>query len=115
MDGPFQLADSVIDTVIREPGSAVFLLRRIEETLEHAYYRPLVGRTEGDDLAQTLKGWVDSDYRVFWFEYAASDDAAFEEECRMWHELDGPDGKLDNEAHPNASGSLTARCPVCST
>ena len=109
MEGPFQLAERVID----RPGRAVFLLRRIEGTPEYAYYRGLVGRTDGDDLARTLKQWLDSDYRVFWFEYVASADAAFEKECRMWHDLDGPDGKLDNEGHPKPDGSQTVRCPVC--
>ena len=41
MEGPFQLADSVIDAVINNTGPAVFLLRRIEETPKYAYYRAL--------------------------------------------------------------------------
>ena len=32
MEGPFQLATSVIDTIINKMDPAVFLLRRIEET-----------------------------------------------------------------------------------
>ena len=114
MEGPFQLADSVIDAVINNTGPAVFLLRRIEETPEYAYYRALVGCT-GSDLAQTLKQWLDSDYRVFCFEYVESADAAFEQQCTMWHDLDGPDGKLDNGRHPEPNNGQTIRCPVCST
>ena len=114
MEGPFQLADSVIDVVIKHTGPAVFLLRRIEETPEYAYYRGFVGRTGDDDLAQTLKQWLGSDYRVFCFEYVESPEAAFELQCKLWHELDGPDGKLDNERHPKPDKNQPVRCPVCS-
>ena len=62
MEGPFQLADSVINAVINNTGPAVFLLRRIEETPKYAHYRAFIGRTDGN-LAETLKGWLGSDYR----------------------------------------------------
>ncbi len=114
MEGPFQLADSVIDAVINNTGPAVFLLRRIKETPKYAYYRALVGRTDGN-LAATLKGWLDSDYRVFSFQYVESTDAAFRQQCAMWHQLEGPDGKLDNERHPEPNDGQVIRCPVCST
>ena len=97
MEGPFQLADSVIDAVINNTGPAVFLLRRIEETPKYAHYRALIGRTDGN-LAEALKQWLDSDYRVsFPFQYAGAAEAAFRQQCTIWHELDGADGKLDNE------------------
>ncbi|RKU07186.1 hypothetical protein C6502_18100 [Candidatus Poribacteria bacterium] len=114
MDGPFQLANSVIDTVINNTDPAVFLLRRIEETPEYAHYRALIGRTDGN-LAKTLKQWLDSDYRVFSFQYVESTDAAFKQQCMMWHQLEGPDGKLDNERHPEPNDGQVIRCPVCST
>lgn len=114
MEGPFQLTDSVIDTVINDTGPAVFLLRRIEETPEYAHYRALVGRTDSK-LAETLKGWLDSDYRVFSFQYVESAEAAFRQQCMMWHQLEGPAGKLDNERHPEPSDAQVIRCPICST
>ena len=112
MEGPFQLAELVVDVLIKQTGPAVFLLRRIDETPDYAYYRGFVGRT-GGDLAQALKKWFDSDYRVFWFAYVASAAAAFEGQCRLWHELGGPDGKLDNEDHPRPAGTHLVRCPLC--
>lgn len=122
MDGPFQLADNFIDAVVTKTEPAIYLLRRIVETSEYAYYRGYIGRTDANDLSQTLKQWLDSDYRVFWFEYAASESAAFERQCTMWHELNGPDGKLDNQQHPQPNPETqdgqdkryTGRCPVCS-
>lgn len=113
MQGPFQLAHSVIDAIVKQPGPAIYLLRRIEETIEYAYYRGLVGRTGGHNLDQALKEWLDSDYRVFWYEYLESEDEAFERQCLLWHELEGPAGKLDNEQHPKSANSYSAMCPIC--
>ncbi len=42
---------------------------------------------------------VDSSYTRFSFRYARSAEAAFEEECRSYHDLGGSDG-LDNEGPP---------------
>ena len=113
MEGPFQLADSVINAVINNTGPAVFLLRRIEEIPEYAHYRALIGRTDSN-LAETLKQWISSDYRVFSFQYVESTDAAFKQQCTMWHQLKGPDGKLDNQRHPEPNDGQVIRCPVCS-
>jgi hypothetical protein len=113
MEGPFQLAESVIDTVVTRTAPAVFLIRRIEETPDYAHYRGRIGRAASGNLKQELKLWLDSDYRVFCFDYADSPDAAFERQCRLWHELGGPDGKLINEGHPEPDDE-SSRCPVCS-
>ena len=114
MEGPFQLADSVIDTVINNTDPAVFLLRRIEETPKYAHYRAFIGRTDGN-LAETLKQRLGSDYRVFSFQYVESTDAAFTQQCTIWHQLEGPDGKLDNKGHPEPNDGQVIRCPVCLT
>ena len=114
MEGPFQLADSVINAVINNTGPAVFLLRRIEETPKYAHYRAFIGRTDSN-LAETLKQRLDSNYRVFSFQYVESADAAFKQQCTMWHQLEGPDGKLDNKAHPEPNDGQIIHCPVCST
>ena len=114
MEGPFQLTDSVIDAVINSIDPAVFLLRRIEETPKYAHYRAFIGHTDGN-LAETLKQWLDSNYRVFSFQYVESVDAAYKQQCTMWHQLEGPDGKLDNERHPEPNDGQVIRCPVCST
>ena len=114
MEGPFQLADSVIDAIINNTGPAIFLLRRIEETPKYAYYRALIGRTDGN-LAETLKQWLDSDYRVFSFQYVGSTDEAFQQQCTLWHQLEGSDGKLDNKRHPEPNDGQIIQCPVCST
>ena len=114
MEGPFQLADSVINAVINNTGPAVFLLRRIEETPEYAHYRALIGRTNRN-LVETLKQWLDSDYRVFSFQYVESADDAFRQQCAMWHQLEVPNGKLNNKGHPEPDDGQITPCPVCLT
>ncbi len=54
---------------------------------------------------------VDSSYTRFAYSYAASVEAAFEEECRNYHELGGSDG-LDNEGHPAPPSGSPWICPV---
>jgi len=114
MEGLFQLADSVIDTVINNTVPAVFLLRRSEEPPKYAHYRALIGRTNRN-LVETLKQWLDSDYRVFSFQYVESADDAVRQQCALWHQLEGPDGKLDNERHPEPNDGQFIRCPICAT
>ena len=114
MEGPYQLSRSVIDAVVADPRPAVFLLRRIEATSQYAHYRGRVGRTRhGERLGPALARWVGSGYRVFWFEHTDSDRNAFERECRLWHELDGHAGKLDNDCHPRPDGISGGHCPLC--
>jgi hypothetical protein len=113
MEGPFQLTERVIDTIVTGTAPAIFLIRRIEETPKYAHYRGRIGRATESDLKQELKRWLDSDYRVFCFDYVDSPDTAFEQQCRLWHELGGPEGKLVNEQHPRPDND-TGRCPVCS-
>ncbi|MDE0221290.1 MAG: hypothetical protein OXJ90_18625 [Spirochaetaceae bacterium] len=114
MEGPFQLSSSVIDAVVGDPRPAVFLLRRIETTPAYAHYRGLVGRTQrGESLGSALARWVGPGYRVFWFEHADSDRDAFERECRLWHDLDGDAGTLDNDCHPRPDGISGGYCPLC--
>jgi hypothetical protein len=54
---------------------------------------------------------VDSSYTRFSFSYAPSAEAAFEKECRNYHEFGGSDG-LDNDCHPAAPERVRCICPV---
>jgi hypothetical protein len=70
----------------------------------------MVGRAD-DGLAGRLEGWVGKSYSRFKFSYAASKTAAFEKECKNYHNFGGPQGKLDNNAHP-VSFRLAQRSPA---
>ncbi len=54
---------------------------------------------------------MDSSYRCFAFSYAPSAKAAFETECRNYHDFGGSDG-LDNEGHPLPMPGRSWTCPV---
>jgi hypothetical protein len=54
---------------------------------------------------------VDARYTHFEFRYAASAEAAFECECRNYHECGGSHC-LDNPRHPAPPGGVSWTCPV---
>ena len=114
MEGPFQLAENVIDVVVTRTAPAVFLIRRIEETRTYAHYKGRLGCATEGALKGDLKRWLGSDYEIFCFEYVDEADMAFERQCTLWHKLGGPEGKLDNEQHPEPNDGQTTGCPVCS-
>jgi hypothetical protein len=54
---------------------------------------------------------VESGYTRFAFRYASCAEAAFEKQCRNFHDLGGSDG-LDNERHPVPPLGKSWKCPV---
>jgi hypothetical protein len=54
---------------------------------------------------------ADTPYTHFAFSYAASALAAFERQCRAYHDLGGADA-LDNRHHPRPPADCVWRCPV---
>ena len=114
MEGPFQLAESVIDAVATETAPAIYLVRRIEVTETYAHYKARIERTNGSALKDELKKWIGDGYRVFCFEYVEDDLAAFYRQCILWHDMGGAAKKLDNERHPEPQDKSTILCPICS-
>jgi hypothetical protein len=55
---------------------------------------------------------VDCGYTHFEFSYAPSAKAAFEGECRAYHDFGGSYGSLDNERHPAPPEGVSWMCPV---
>lgn len=114
MEGPFQLAESVIDAVATETAPAVYLVRRIEVAETYAHYKARIERTNGSALKDELKKWIGGGYRVFCFEYVEDDLTAFYRQCILWHDMGGAVKKLDNERHPALHDKSTILCPICS-
>jgi hypothetical protein len=114
MEGPFQLAENVIDVVVTQTTPAVYLIRRIVETEPYAHYKARIERADDAVLKDELKKWIGTDYRVFCFEYAEEIDSAFYRQCILWHEMGGAANKLDNERHPVPNEGRTTLCPICS-
>ena len=90
------------------------MIRRIEETVAYAHYKARVECADNGALRDELKQWIDTDYRVFCFDYIDKTYTAFWRQCALWHEMDGPANKLDKEGHPipNVEGAIP--CPICS-
>jgi hypothetical protein len=56
-------------------------------------------------------GVADCAYTHFEFSYAPSVRAAFEGECRAYHDFGGDYGSLDNERHPLPPDGVVWTCP----
>ena len=75
------------------------------------FYVDYVGRADVD-VAARLKQWLATKkYTHFKFEYYSSPKAAFEKECRLYHDWK-PQG-LDNEIHPDRPNGTDWKCPIC--
>jgi len=62
-------------------------------------------------LKDRLKKWVGS-YKEFKFSCASSPKAAFEKECKNYHDFGGS-GSLDNKIHPDRPKNSSWQCPYC--
>jgi hypothetical protein len=67
-------------------------------------------RPQGAPALDRVGIGVDSSYTSFAYSYASSAEAAFEKECRNYHDFGGSDG-LDNEAHPASTPGGSGGCP----
>jgi len=75
---------------------------------EGAVFISRVGRSD-TDLRAAVLAHVGSRYTAFFYLPLASAPDAYAEECRLWHEMGGPD--LDSADHPVPPGDHA--CPVC--
>jgi hypothetical protein len=65
----------------------------------------------GTPTLERVGACLDSGYTRFAFRYAISANAAFETECRTYHDLGGSD-RLDNERHPVPPSGSSCKCPM---
>jgi len=103
------LSKEKVDEMISQKSAGVYVLDRIREGGFHINY---VGRSD-DDVNERLKKWFGSKYKWFRFDYASSPKNAFEKECIIYHDNGGPEGKLDNEQHPDRPANANWQCPSC--
>lgn len=109
LDGPWNLTDEIIDENFTETKPGNYILCKKADS--KGYFVPnYVGRSD-NDLKDRLHKWVGK-YKYFKAEYATSAQQAFEKECNHWHELGGPEGKLDNKVHPARPDGKDYDCPV---
>lgn len=109
MEGPYALTSAKIDGVVtkKSPGNYALGYTKDDGTFIVQY----VGRSDVD-VKQELKARLDSNYNKFKYSYATSAKAAFEKECRNFHDPGGSQ-KLDNKNHPDRPNGTSWKCPVC--
>ena len=111
MEGPYSFTREKVDEKItrRSPGN--YALGHVRD---NTFYVCYVGRSD-DDINKRLKQWLDKKpekYTHFKFSYATSPKAAFEKECKNYHDF-GESKKLDNEYHPKRPEGTNWKCPRC--
>ena len=110
MEGAYELTNDSIDAHVTRTSCGNYALGHDTPSQFTVSY---VGRSD-DDVNFRLKQWVGkkSSYTHFKFSYATSPKAAFEKECKNYHDFGGSE-KLDNEKHPERADGTDWKCPVC--
>ena len=109
LKGPYSLDYETIDREVTRTSPGAYVLGRVKDNV---FYIAYVGRSD-TDINRRLKEWVGKKYTHFKFDYFGSPKAAFEKECHLWHDWGGPEGKLDNEKHPERPEGTNWKCPRC--
>ena len=103
--GPFVLTDNVIDQEVEQQAPGAFLL---DDSADGPGFRVVyVGRSDMD-VNNQLHLHVGM-YKRFKFEYCPSPQAAFERECRLFHDFE----PHDNPIHPSRPRGSNWTCPRC--
>jgi hypothetical protein len=108
LHGPYPLDPDIIQVVLPAKGAGVFALGQNHEGEFHVRY---VGRSDSD-IGQRLLNYVGA-YSHFQFGYVDSAGAAFENECRLYHNFG--ESLLDNRAHPLRPAHSGWNCPTCAS
>jgi hypothetical protein len=110
MSESYELTNQKIDEVVTRTSPGNYALGYVSNLTFHVRY---VGRSD-TDLNSRLKKWVNnSQYKRFKFSYATSPKAAFDKECKNYHDFGGDKGELDNDEHPQRPEGADWKCPVC--
>lgn len=110
MDGPYKLSTDKIDQVVSRTSPGNYALGRVSNS---TFYVRYIGRSDSD-VKSRLKRWVgvSKTYQQFKFSYATSPKAAFQKECKNYHDFGGTES-LDNEEHPERPKVRDWKCSFC--
>ncbi|NOR43963.1 MAG: hypothetical protein GQ534_00120 [Candidatus Delongbacteria bacterium] len=107
MTGPFVIDTATIDKEVSKTSAGNYALGK--KNNKGGLTVQYVGRSD-DDLNVRLKDYVNhKKYTHFKYSYATNAKAAFEEECRNYHDW----GSLDNDIHPDRPKGKNYQCPYC--
>lgn len=111
MEGPCILNADAIDSMVTKTSAGNYALGHINKANNH-FIVEYIGRAD-TDVNERLKQHIREEYDDFKYSYASSPKAAFEKECKNYHEFGGPDGKLNNKIHPDRPEGTSWKCPYC--
>lgn len=105
----YPLTHDSIDDVVTKESPGAYVLGYLNG--DGAFVVEYAGRSD-ENVNSRLHDWVGK-YKRFKFAYYDSPKAAFDKECRIWHDFGGEDGSLDNEKHPQRPENSSWQCPRC--
>ena len=113
MNGAYDLTYSDISKYVTKTSAGNYALgnMKIDKVGRKIFDVKYVGRSD-TDVAGRLKQHVGEKYKNFKYSYATSPKAAFEEECRNYHDF-GETDSLDNNIHPRRPDGCGWKCPYC--
>jgi hypothetical protein len=102
--GPHKFTQENINLHVATKGIGVYALDKTKDANFKVSY---VGRSD-DDLPGRIADHLDEGYQHFKYGYFKTTLAAFERECRIYHDFEPP----DNIIHPDAPDGTNYTCPV---
>ena len=109
MSGPYVFTRAKIDEIVTKKSEGNYALGYVNQS--KTFIVQYVGRSDSDVNAE-LKNGISTRYKSFKCSYASSPKAAFEKECRNYHDFGGS-AKLHNKIHPARPANSGWKCPVC--
>ena len=109
MQGSYELTRANVDAVVTKTSPGNYALGYVNN--DDVFVVQYVGRADGD-VASRIKQHVGEKYKRFKFSYATSPKAAFEKECKNYHDFGGSQS-LDNKIHPDRPAGTYWKCPYC--
>jgi hypothetical protein len=103
--GPYDLTSTGINNNVTRKSPGAYALGKTENGTFYVHY---VGRSD-DDVAGRLTQHVPKWHPHFKFGYYSSPQAAFEKECRLYHDFT----PQENEVHPARPRNTNWSCPIC--
>lgn len=112
MKGPHPLDESSVKKHVDATQIGNYALSRKGKNDKGGWLVHYVGRSD-KALQARLLGWVkDGGYKEFKYSYANSATAAFNKECRNYHDFGGSK-TLDNNIHPDRPSGTRLTCDHC--
>ena len=110
MEGPYDFDSETIDKEVTKTQAGNYALGKMKED-GRTFIVKYVGRSDSDVKKELKARLPGTKYKKFKYSYATSPKAAFEKECRNYHDFGGKE-KLDNERHPDRPANTNWKCPV---